>query len=234
MSKASKKLEDFFGARRRICTLLSSQLLRSKGKERRMKLAVTMPLSNKDMTDIPTQFLNQFSVMEKVDSATNRSTIDVEFDSMGVRIFSTDVTVEPTVSIQGALLHKFAMVAEGSGDKREVSLDFLIYLPATPALREWEWETIHAEFFLEAVKAQGSLDLSGEADDEDNEEESVSGNPLDTAHGRAGAVVVIPPPAKSGPKQLAEFHAAQGQPEQHQHIEPPATTGRRKPGTSVN
>ena len=234
MEKSAKKLEYFFGARRRRCTLVRGELLKSKGNEKRMKLSVSMILRNTNLTDCPEPFLTQFGVMEKQDSALNRARIDVEFDSMAVKIFSTDRIVEPTVNILGALLHKFSMIGEGVGEKRTVSLEFLIYLPATKALHDWEWNATHAEFFVESVKSQGSLDLSGEADDEDNEEESASGNPLDTAHGRSGTVVVIPPPAKSGPKQQAEYHARQGQPEQHQHIEPPATTGRRRPGTPVN
>ena len=207
MAKQSKKLEDFFGARRRVATLLSSQLLRSKGKERRMKLAVSMPLSNTDLTGIPLQFQDQFAVMEKQDAATNRSTIDVEFDSMSVRIFSTDSVIEPTEAIQGALLHKFAMIGEGTGNKRVVSLDFLIYLPATEGLRAWEWDHIHGEFFLESVKAQGSLNLSGEVEDEDDD-----GDPAPTKFGlppEDKRIQVVPPAAKSVPAQLKQFHEAQ-------------------------
>jgi hypothetical protein len=65
MAKQAVKLENFFEARRRVATLLSSQLLRSKGKERRMKLSITMPLSNTELTGIPLQFQNQFGVMKK-------------------------------------------------------------------------------------------------------------------------------------------------------------------------
>jgi hypothetical protein len=124
VAKNVLKLEDFFGAKRRAAILLSSQLLRSKGKERRMKLSVTMPMTNSDLSQCPAPFFAQFGVMEKQDSATNRATVDAEFDSMGVRIFSTDSIIEPTVSLSGALLHKFAMTGEGSGEKRLVSLDF--------------------------------------------------------------------------------------------------------------
>jgi hypothetical protein len=144
--------------------------------------------------------------MEKPNSALNRATIDVEFDSMSVRFYSTDSTVEPIVSMPGTLIHKFAMVSEGEGEKRVVSLDFLIYLPASEALRAWEWEYIHKEFYLESVKAQGSLNLSDEAE-EDEEERS---NPLATETGRSKRVTVIPPAnKKNGPKELAEFHAKQ-------------------------
>ena len=63
MAKNVLKLEDFFGAKRRAAILLSSQLLRSKGKERRMKLSVTMPLSNSDLSQCPAPFLGQFGIM---------------------------------------------------------------------------------------------------------------------------------------------------------------------------
>ena len=123
---------------------------------------------------------------------------------MSVRFYSTDSTTEPIVSMPGTLIHKFAMVGEGDGEKRVVSLDFLIYLPASEALRAWEWEYIHKEFFLEAVKAQGSLNLSDEAEDE--EEERV--NPLVTEIGRSQKVVAAKP-GKSGPKELADYHSKQ-------------------------
>jgi hypothetical protein len=231
MGKQVKKCEDFFGARRRRCTLVRGELLKSKGNEKRMKLSVVMPLNNTELTYCPEPFLTQLGVMEKQDSALNRARIDVAFDSMSVRIFSTDAIIEPTVNIHGALLHKFAMVGEGAGEKRTVSLEFLIYLPATKPLHDWEWHATHAEFFVETVKAQGSLDLSGEAEDEDNDEES--NGPVLTQPPPGKRVVVVPPAAKSGPKQLAGFHASEGQPEKHAHIEPPATT-RRKPGSRFN
>ena len=232
MAKQSKKLEDFFGARRRRCTLVRGELLKSKGNEKRMKLNVSMALSGTNLTDCPEPFLTQFAVMEKQDSALNRARIDVEFDSMAVRIFSTDSLVEPVVAINGALLHKFAMVGEGVGEKRTVALEFLIYLPATKPLHEWEWDATHAEFFVESVKAQGSLDLSGEAEEEEDDEESTG--PVLTQPPPGERIKVMPPAAKSGPKEQAAHHAAQGAPAGHTHIEPPTATSRRRPGMRPN
>jgi hypothetical protein len=234
MAKAAKKLEDFFGAGRRRCTLDRGELLKSKGNEKRMKLNVSMPMSNTNLSHCPEPFLTQFDVMHKQDAATNRARIDVEFDSMAVRIFSTDSLVEPVVSIQGALLHKFAMVGEGIGEKRTVTLEFLIYLPATKPLHDWEWDATHAEFFIESVKSQGSLDLSGEAAEEDeDEDEEISSGPVLTQPPPDKRIQVVPPASKSGPKQLAEYHAQQSDDSPKSHIEPPATA-RRKPGTRVN
>jgi hypothetical protein len=208
MAKQSKKLEDFFGARRRRCTLVRGELLKSKGNEKRMKLNVLMPLSGTNLTGTPQPFMTQFNVMEKQDAATNRARIDVEFDSMAVRIFSTDAIIEPIVNIHGALLHKFVMVGKGTGEKRTVSLEFLIYLPATKPLHDWEWDATHAEFFVESVNVQGSLDLSGEAEDEDNDEESTG--PVLTQPPPDKRIVAVPPPsAKSGPANFKQFHAGQ-------------------------
>ena len=211
MAKQSRKLEDFFGARRRRCTLVRGELLKSKGNEKRMKLNVLMPLSGTNLTGTPQPFMTQFDVMEKQDAATNRARIDVEFDSMAVRIFSTDAIIEPIVNIHGALLHKFAMVGEGTGEKRTVSLEFLIYLPATKPLHDWEWDATHAEFFVESVKAQGSLDLSGEAEEEDeDEDDSPPAQTRLTQQPPDKRIVADPPPsAKSGPANLKQFHAGQ-------------------------
>ena len=136
------------------------------------------------------------------------------------------------VAINGALLHKFAMVGEGVGEKRTVALEFLIYLPATKPLHEWEWDATHAEFFVESVKAQGSLDLSGEAEEEEDDEESTG--PVLTQPPPGERIKVMPPAAKSGPKELAAHHAAQGAPAGHTHIEPPTATSRRRPGMRPN
>ncbi len=205
MAKTAKKLENFFGARRRRVMLVRGELLKSKGNERRMKLSVSMPLSNTTLTDCPEPLLTQFGVMEKQDSALNRARVDIEFDSMAVRIFSTDSLVEPIVAIQGALLHKFAMVGEGVGEKRTVAAEFLIYLPATKPLYDWAWDATHAEFFIECVKAQGALDLSGEVDedDEDEDRQVLTQPPADKR------IQVMPLAAKSGPKELAAYHEKQ-------------------------
>lgn len=209
MAKQTKKLEDFFGARRRRVTLVRGELLKSKGNEKRMKLSISMPLSNTNLTDCPEPLLSQFAVMEKEDSALNRARIDIEYDSMAVRIFSTEGIIEPTVAISGALLHKFAMVGEGTGEKRVVCAEFLIYLPATKDLYDWAWHATHGEFFVESVKAQGSLNLSDEVEDEDEEETSPLTMPP------AGERVKVMPPAgknggvKNGPKELAGFHEKQ-------------------------
>lgn len=206
MAKQAKKMADFFDARRRSCFLLRSELLKSRGKEMRKKMFISMLLSATNLSTCPEPFLTQFAVMAKDDSALNRATIDVEFASMAVRIFSTDASTEPAVRVNGALIHRFAMVAEGVGEKRTVSLEFLLYLPAPIALHEWEYHHMHGEFFLEAVQEQGTLDLSNEADDEEEERTS----PLDTEHGRNQTVIAVPAKSgKSGPKQLAEFHAKQ-------------------------
>jgi hypothetical protein len=226
MSKTAKTLEDFFNARRRVCTLVRGELLKSKGEEKRMKLSVSMPLSNSELTDCPEPFLTQFGVMEKHDSALNRARIDVEFNSMLVRIFSTNSIVEPTVSITGALLHKFAMVGEGTGEKRTVSLEFLIYLPATKPLHDWEWDATHSDFFIESVKAQGSLNLSGETDDDEDEDEEELA-PTKFTQPPPDKRIQVVPPAKNGPKELSAFHA------QEQAGNAPVGRGRR-PGSRVN
>jgi len=207
MAKNAKKLEDLLGAQRRRVVHVKGELLKSKGNEKRMKLFVSMPLTNTNLADCPEPLLSQFEVMEKEDSANNRARIDIEFDSMSVRIFSTDTLVEPVVSVTGALLHKFAMIGEGTGEKRTVSAEFLIYVPATRPLYDWGWDAPHAEFFIECVKAQGSLDLSDEVEDDEDEDAA----PTRLTIPPEGKRVTVMPPAgkKNGPKELAEYHEQQ-------------------------
>jgi hypothetical protein len=241
MAKTSKKLTDFFGGRRRSCTLIQSVLLKSKGNEKRMKLTVSMPLSNTNLTNAPEPFLTQFSVSEKEDSASNHAAIDVQFDSMAVSIYSIDEIAQPTVVSQGALLHRFAMIGKGTGEKRTVSLDFLIYLPATTALREWEWNNIKGEFFLEAAPSQHALPLEDEADEEENEgdeeEEPDKEGELDpdneTEAGEEPTLSLVH--SKSGPSDLAAYHEKQLDQEQRRpRGRPKGSTKNRVDPLTVN
>jgi hypothetical protein len=70
----------------------------------------------------------------------------------------------------------------------------------------------------ENIKVKVKAGGGGDEDDDDEEaaadtEKSTvtveSATPLSTAAGREGRVVAVPPAAKSGPKQLAEFHKQQ-------------------------
>ena len=59
MAKQLARLKDFFEGKRRRCTLDDYHQLKSQGNENRMKLMISMPLSNQPVDGIPDEFRDQ-------------------------------------------------------------------------------------------------------------------------------------------------------------------------------
>ena len=101
-------------------------------------------------------------------------------------------------------MQKLAVVASGEGEKRELELHLVAYVPASIELRDWAWSHLHKKFWLEAAYSQTELDFEPSEEDEDEDEEE-----LDPDNEGPAAKKATKAKPKSGPKQLAEFHAAQ-------------------------
>ena len=157
MAKDNARLKDFFEGKRRECNLQDYRPLKTKAGERRMKLVVSMPLSNRPLYGIPGEFAEDHALMERKNSKVKMSKVAVELEGALYSIFSTDTISNATVSLNGATLNSFKLVAEGVGDKRTVSLDFMVYLPWTDPLREWCGDHLHADFFCETIPYQMEL-----------------------------------------------------------------------------
>ena len=177
MAKQLKKLADFWNGYRKECRLINYQALVSKGDEKRIKLSVEIKLSNQNNRYMPDRFVPLFGLMEKEDSTTNLAKEALMCDGMTVDLFATTESEKPTKSISACTLQDFKLVGEGEKDKRNVALEFIVYMPADRVLNEWAFGHLHKTFYLEAVPSQQSL-------------------PLEDA--KPGTSVVVVPPAKAG------------------------------------
>jgi hypothetical protein len=157
--KNQKRLKDFFEGRRRQCELQDFHVLKNTAGERRMKMAVVMPLSQMPMEGIPEAFVDQYILMEREKSALNFAKISVVMDGASFSIFSTDTTPAPVLTVNASTLQDFRLIGEGSEEKRKVSLEFVAYLPATVKLKDWSFDHLHAEFYCEVVPAQTEMNL---------------------------------------------------------------------------
>jgi hypothetical protein len=181
-----QKLDTFFESRRRRCTLESWQHLKNGANESRIKMNISMPMLNIPPTGAHATILNAFEAMEKDGSGIGRTKLEIFSEGMTMDFFVQDRTPgkliaaegNPVLSVLGVLLDKFQLVSEGAGETRTVSLDFVAYVPANEKLRNWCWDHIHADFFLEAVYSQSEMDFKEEEEeagsDTEEEEEEVA------------------------------------------------------------
>jgi len=157
MAKQLSKLKGFFDGKRRVCRLQDYRPLKTKGDERRVKLIVSMPLSNLPVDGMPQDLMDTYFLMNKEKNRTNFSKVAVILEGALFSIFATDVVDEPEVKIGSATLQDFKLVASGVDEKRTVSLDFVAYVPWSPKLRNWKDDNFHLDFFVEVVPQQMDL-----------------------------------------------------------------------------
>jgi hypothetical protein len=199
MAKQLKKLPDFFNGHRKECRLINYQALVSKGDEKRIKLSVEIILSNKNVKHLADRFVPLFGLMEKEDSTTNLAKEAVTCEEMTVDIFATPDSSRASKTITACTFLDFKLVGAGEKDKREVALEFIIYMPADAVLNEWAFKHLHKTFFIESVPAQRELPLTT------SKQTSLAVVPANGAAKANGK----PEPAKSGPKDLEKHHQAE-------------------------
>lgn len=157
MAKQLKKLTDFWNGWRKECRLINYQALVSKGDEKRIKLSVEILLSNQNNKFMPTRFVPLFGIMETEDSTTNLAKEALMCEGMTVELFATPDSKSPTKSVSACTLQDFKLIGTGEKDKRTVTLEFIVYMPADRALNEWAFGHLHKTFYMESVSSQGDL-----------------------------------------------------------------------------
>jgi hypothetical protein len=170
-----QKLTQFFEGNRRKAFLIAWSHLKTKAGESRLKLEIKMPLLNEPVVGINGAIAEAFEVMAKDDSRIDRTSLNVELEGMTLECFTTDdpkSSKHPSVSSTGVKMVKLAIVASGEGEKRELNLLLVAYLPASIQLRDWAWTHLHSEFHAEAVYSQSEMEFSNEpAEEEEDEDE---------------------------------------------------------------
>lgn len=154
MAKQRTKLKSFFDGKRRRCRLDNFLVLKDRQDVLRMKLSVSMPLSNEPAAGMEDEFTGPYLLMVTDKSTLNSSKPSVAVEGAHVSIFATDAGKSPTVVTSGAQLQNFHLVGDGIEDKRTVALEFVAYLPLVAPLKEWCFPALHKDFYLEVVPSQ--------------------------------------------------------------------------------
>lgn len=205
MSKQkATKLQSFFEGYRRKASLQQWSHLRTKAGESRLKFQIQLPLLNETVKGMNGAINEAFIVMQKDESKIERTNLNVELEGMTLEIFATAESKRRSGMSTGVKMQKLALVASGEGEKRELDLHITVYIPANVTLRDWAWDHLHREFYMEAVYSQSEMDFGdGETEEGESEEGEESGEEEEE---EAESEVPAAKPKKSGPKELAAFH----------------------------
>lgn len=157
------RLPHLFEGNRRQCTLTDYRPLKSKSKEKRMKLLITSSLTSQPFDGMPEEFSEEFYLMKKDKSATNFKKVNVEMENALFSVFATD-TSGLYWKAHSATINGFKLIAAGIDHTRTVDLEFTVFVPWSETLRQWLDETLHEDFFLEVIPAQQELEAETAAE----------------------------------------------------------------------
>jgi hypothetical protein len=211
MAASTTVLKEFFEGRRRKMFLLRYTHLKTRAGEERIKLELKMPMLNEELQGIPETISEAFETMAKDKSAISRSALNIEYKGMTIEFFSADNSPEPFTGKEGmasatsAMLCKFALVAAGEGEKRELDLQFTAYVPANVAMLDWARLHLHNAFFTEAEYSQSEMEFTPDVE----ESEIPDSDPDAPADPHAEEVEAPMGKSKSGPRELKAFHEEQ-------------------------
>lgn len=149
-------LKHLFEGRRRQCTLTDWRPLKDKSKVKRVKMIITQSLSSQSFEGMPEEFDEEVSVMLKQKSTANFKKIAVEMEGVLFSVFATD-TSSLWWKSHAVQLNGFKLLGEGVDEKRTVDLQFTAYVPLLDDMRKWLDDTLHEDFFLEAIPSQREL-----------------------------------------------------------------------------
>jgi hypothetical protein len=180
LAKKTKQLS-FFASARRECVLSKYELLETSGEEKRSKLTVEIPLSDRPLVGIPDWISGPFAEMGKAESITGRVSLEAMCDGMTLEIFSTDTIQRRTLMSTGVMITGFTLSATGDGDQRDIALIATIYVPANITLHEWAWDHIHKTFHAQFEYSQSEMSFEG--DENDEERQTAPGNEPEALEG---------------------------------------------------
>lgn len=200
------KLKDFFNGNRRKATLVRWEHLCNRAGESRIKLTLQLPLLNESVVGMNGPVSDQFGLMAKDDSYVPRANVNVFLEGMTVEMYTTADSKHRNVMCTGGSFHNFFIQAEGDGEKRKVDLHCVAYVAANEQWRDWAWANRGGEVYITAEYSQSELEFSDEATGTDDEADEPETEESDDEQD----IPFDPPaaPKKSGPKELAAYHAA--------------------------
>lgn len=156
--------------------------LKSRGGERRVKVPVRVPMSNRPNKGTPEWILDGYQFVVKDDSPYNKTACkDVKFEGMSVSFFTSEDNQRKMAGVGGlnaCTMDRFAIERVGDSEKAEVFLSFVIYAPCSKDIIVWMYDHQGASVFVEFDTTQATLAYDGEEEDDEDEDDDQADLPL--------------------------------------------------------
>lgn len=164
-----------FFTTRRETVIGDFQSLKSRGSERRAKVPIRVPLSNRPTAGIPDWILNGYEFLVKDDSVYNRNNCkDMRLEGMSIEFFTTDSVKRKMMALHACTMSGFYLERVGKDDKAIVYLNFVVYAPCSEEIIVWLYKNQDATVYAEFDATQAEFAYAGESkggdDDEDEDE----------------------------------------------------------------
>jgi hypothetical protein len=174
----------FFTARREM-EIGDFHSLKSRGGERRVKVPVRIPMSNRPTKGIPSWIVDGYSFVVKDESPyTTMQCKKVELEGMSVSFFTSEDSVRKMTGVgglNGCTMNRFVVERVGEGEKAEVFVNFVIYAPCSKEIVVWMYEQQGGSVFVDFDATQATLSYGGEEDEDEDEDDGQESLPLDGA-----------------------------------------------------
>ena len=161
----------FFNNKRPEIEVGDFHILQSTGQEKRIKLQLRIPISNRPLTGIPDWIQDGYQFVVKDGSVYRKSITDgVRLEGITVTFFATDKAKQKSILLAGSTMDRFSVEKIGKDDKAMVFLNFVLYAPCTRIIASWAYEQTGTTMFAEFDSTQASFSYSGESEEEEAED----------------------------------------------------------------
>lgn len=169
----------FFNARREM-EIGDFHSLKTRGGERRVKVKISIPLSNRSTIGIPEWVLDGYTFVVKDESPYDKTSCKgVKFEGMSVSFFTTDEAkrkMSGVGGLNGCTMDKFIIERIGEAEKAEVYISFVIYAPCSKDIIGFFYDHQGATIYSEFDATQATFSYDGEKDDEDEDGDAPVGS----------------------------------------------------------
>jgi hypothetical protein len=153
---------------RRELKLRSATSLVGKNEERRIKFALTMPLTGGSLVGMPGWLGEAHDAVAK---SINTATVDVSFKGMNIEVFATNQSDRQLI-MHNCQLMKFAVMRSGESENPDVDMVFNAYAPFSTEAWKWAGDLSGYHFFARFEQTQTSLDDAADEEEEDDDDDS--------------------------------------------------------------
>jgi hypothetical protein len=172
----AEKIETFFPNQKKRMLLKAAGTgpVMGKDKTRRIRLALKMSLDDGKLVGMPSYIADAYNALAKDDSVMDDPKLLIELDGINVEFYATDQTKDPTIKVEGVMLHSFHVSRETVKRDGEAPPIFLYFTLKTsgwiPKLWLWLADNLNADFWMMFEGSNMTLSFVGPAKDEDEDD----------------------------------------------------------------